>query len=87
MAVRTHVADARIEKFYGSVMRAALEQGLSDAEICAILSSLIGRMIGLSKPGVDQQTLIDTAAYNLEHGHGLAPEIKAKLDAMQKRPN
>jgi hypothetical protein len=82
---RTVIADARIEKFYASVMAAALEQKLSDGEICAILSSLIGRMIGFAAVGVDKTTLIDTAIYNLSAGHAIAPELR---DAIEKlRPN
>ena len=55
---KTQIADARIEMFFNSVMGAALQQRLSDAEIVAILASMVGRMIGLAKPGIDQLEVI-----------------------------
>lgn len=76
---KTVIADTRIEMFFNSVMGAALQQKLSDGEIVAILASMIGRMIGLAKPGIDQTTLLDTAAFNLANGRELAPKLRDAL--------
>jgi hypothetical protein len=63
------------------VSQAALNNKLSDAEICALLAVYLGRMASLAKPGSDQNTIIDTIVHNL---HFSARDAKRVHDAIGK---
>ncbi len=62
------VTGENIEGFYKDMMEAAQRRRLSDADLIAVLSSTVGRMIALAPTGKDLETLRATAARNLEQG-------------------
>lgn len=75
--LRYVAARPEIERFYHDVTASALVNGLSDAELAAVLSTICGRMIGAAKPGIDLDTIRDTVIHNIQQGRVDMPSLLA----------
>ena len=82
MAPTMRYVEARpeLERFYADVVGSAQQNGLSDAELAAILALICGRMFGAAPVGVDKDTIRDTIIFNLKQGGVEAPGL---LDALK----
>lgn len=77
--VRRVTARPELERFYHDVTTSAVRNGLSDAELAAILANMCGRMIGAALPGDDQDTIRDTVVFNIKDGRDVIPGLLAAV--------
>lgn len=78
----SYVAPAKIEAFYADVFASAKAHQLSDAELIAVLSKIVGRMVVTATTRKDHETLRETAAYNIREG---AAELSNVVDGLRRK--